>query len=122
MAENTLNEITLTDAVAYTTAWRNAIVKPNVNSFLVPLTDLQGIVDEHVSLGAEHARVYLALVTENGQQVPKILFVGADVREQDILPTKNDPNNADSKVWDVVKPCPPMCNDTTSPLATGILS
>lgn len=122
MENNDTDQITLNAAIAYTTAWRDAPTKPNFNSFLVPLQDLLGIIEEHRSMGAEHARVYMAIMPDATYgTLPKLLFVGADANEDDILPTLNDPNNPDSKIWDVVKPCPPVCGDLSSPLATGTI-
>ena len=123
MSELSSTEITLVEAVERTTAWRDAFTKPTVNAFLVRLDDLQGIINEHRSLGAEYTRVYMTKVfdTDIREYVAGLAFVGAFPDEKDILPSQNDPISPISKIWDVAKPCPPTCGDDTSPLATGNL-
>jgi hypothetical protein len=107
------DQITLRTATTITTNWRNA--NPgSVTSFLVPIVDLQGILNE---MDADYARVYLCL--DGGTE--KIILVGANVNKQDIILNSNRPDSLDSGIYDFTSPCPPTCDDTTSPLATGIL-
>jgi hypothetical protein len=109
------DQITLRTATDWTTNWRNRY--PELLSFLVPMEDLKGVIDEMV-IGAENARVYLGLT---GSGEPKLIFVGADGTEQDIILNPTDPDAEVSGLYDFSNPCPPLCGDTTSPLYTGIL-
>jgi hypothetical protein len=107
------DQITLRVATTITTNWRNA--NPgSVKSFLVPIEDLRGILSDS---DAAYARVYLCL--DGGME--KIIFVGANGSKQDILPTLNRPDAPNSEIYDFTIPCPPTCDDVTSPLNTGIL-
>jgi len=108
------DQISLNDAVAYTTEWRDK--NPgSVTSFLVSIDDLQGIVDE---LGADYARIYLGYGSDG---LEKIMIVGADSEQQDIILDMEHPVSPASGIYDFSNPCPPTCGDTTSPLATGII-
>lgn len=108
------DQICLNDAVTYTTEWRDK--NPGgVTSFIVAIDDLKGVVNE---LGADYARIYLGYGSDG---LEKIMIVGADSSQQDMILDMEDPYSTDSGIYDFSNPCPPTCSDTTSPLATGII-
>lgn len=110
-----LDQITLRTATDWTTNWRDR--HPELISFLVPMEDLKGVINE-IPIGAESARVYLGL-TDSGEH--KLIFVGANELEQDIILNEQNPDAQVSGLYDFSNPCPPICGDTSSPLYTGIL-
>ena len=112
---NTTDQISLNDAVTYTTNWRND--NPgSVNSFLVSIADLQGVVDE---LGSDYARIYLG-IDKSGTE--KIMILGCNSYKQDMIMDTDHPDSKNSGIYDFSSPCPPICDDTTSPLYTGTIT
>jgi hypothetical protein len=129
---NKSNEITLAQAVEWTTLWREKN-STNCKAFLIPAQDLTAVLKEMGILTLENGvyildeeklpnagvRAYMAIDTNvkegNGE---KILVVGTEVvdgNHKDIINKNSDVEMGGSGVYDFSEPCPTTC-DLNSPL------
>jgi hypothetical protein len=108
-------KITEEQAIAWTSAYRSS-PSTNARAFLIPIEDMQGIIDEISDQGGEPcARAYLAM---DGTQ-EKLVIVGTTQDTsapgptvyRDMLPSINPAYS----IYDFTKPCPTWC-DPSSPL------
>lgn len=115
--------VSLVNGIAWTDNWRNSDHTLPVNSFLFDAEDFRAILQEPT---VSYVRLYLGLaVGEKNQLFPKLLCVGANKDQQDIL-ASDVPAPAGGNSWidltgiyDFSHPCPPLCEDPKSPLAGG---
>ncbi len=107
--------IPLTDGIAWTDNWRNSDHHLSANSFLFNADDFRDILKEPT---VRFVRLYVGLkVSGDNSLEPKLICVGADINQQDILSTREAMDT--SGVYDFSHPCPPTCDDPKSPLAGG---
>ena len=116
-------KISLTTATTWTGNWRSAPTTA-ARAFLIPVEDLQGVLNEISGQGGTpKARAYLA-IDDNG--VEKLIFVGTSQDTsspgatiyRDLLPgpTENY-ETASNAIYDFTDPIPPESNaDPSSPL------
>ncbi|WP_432411080.1 hypothetical protein [Rasiella sp. SM2506] len=116
-------KISLATAKQWTQEWRSVESSYNshneVNAFLIPIQDLQGVLAEMGDNPADDAcvRAYLAVNPSTNEE--KLVIVGTQKDKtgvyRDLLPenAENAEGNVNS-VWDFTKACPPMCDDRSS--------
>lgn len=110
--------ITEAEAITWTTAYRGRMPAGSTRAFLIPLADLQGLINEIQGQGGSPmARGYLAYDAATGKD--KLVFCGTTQDNatpgttiyRDMLPS-TAPGN---QLWDFTEPCPSAC-DPSSPL------
>lgn len=107
MTKTTVNTIPLTEAEDWQDNWLAsdslATDPTKIRSFLIPLADLQQVINE---MGVSHARAVLG-ITPQGED--KLMLVGVDDQGATMVnPLLNQ------YVYDLTQPCPPVCG--TGPL------
>jgi len=101
------NEIDLSTAVDYTTAWRNALPQGdfNIKAWLISSDIFTSIISDS---NPPNIRAYIGV---DGDGEYKLVIVGVDDSGNDILYS----SSGDSAIYDFTQPCPNTC-DTDSPL------
>ncbi|WEK34339.1 MAG: hypothetical protein P0Y53_17780 [Candidatus Pseudobacter hemicellulosilyticus] len=112
--------VPLLDGTTWTANWRNSDHHLGAESFLFNADDFRDILKEP---NVAFVRIYIGLrVNSSNNLEPKMICVGADANQKDILSVP-DADSTDagrgSGVYDFSNPCPPLCGDTSSPLAGG---
>jgi len=118
--------IPLKEAQNWTNAWRDKESGYNkhnkCNGFLVPIQDLQGVLNEMKDeKGEGFIRAYLGVDME--LKMEKLIIVGTKPEIQkdgsiiyrDLVPEEGELQTGGGDVWDFTDPCPPAC-DPNSPL------
>ena len=111
------NTISLDTAKKWTKKWRQKESKYNkyheCKAFNIPKIDLQEVLAEK---GVASIRAYLGVDDNN---VEKLMIVGVDENGKDMISTTKDSSlksvQDDGGIYDFVKPCPVIC-DESSPL------
>lgn len=112
-------KITLQTAIDWTQEWRSVESDYNkhneLNAFLIPIQDLQGVLAEMGdNLGDDACvRAYLGVNAKTNEE--KLIIVGtklqADGVYKDLLPVVlNKAEGNINSVWDFTKRCPPSCD------------
>lgn len=114
---STDKKINLDQAKQWTSNWRNAPTTA-ARAFLIPIQDLQGLLEEMNSqLNDPNAcvRAYLA-IDETGEE--KLVFVGTQQDRngvyRDMLPNDDEVGANQDGIWDFTRPCPPRCDDESA--------
>lgn len=117
---STDKKISLADAIAWTKNWRLA-PSTAARAFLIPIEDLQGVINEIKSQGGDPcARAYLAI---DGTGEEKLVIVGTSQDTtttpgttiyRDLLPSATeDYETATNSIYDFTKPCPTYCDPSS---------
>ncbi|MFC6099424.1 hypothetical protein [Olivibacter domesticus] len=112
---DTFYEIPLKEAITWTKNWRKYKQshgkKKNeyIRAFRVDLAELDEIRREK---GTEHVRIYFGLEEKDGVMIEKLVLVGVDDEDNDIIDIKSlSAQPTSSGTFDFSKPCPPTCSE-----------
>lgn len=116
-------KITLQTAIDWTQEWRSVESDYNkhneLNAFLIPIQDLQGVLEEMGANPGDDAcvRAYLGVNSHTNEE--KLIIVGtkkqADGVYKDLLPAVlNKAEGNKNSVWDFTQRCPPHCDESSS--------
>lgn len=116
VVDATENAVSLVDARDMICQWRTvrggegSTMQPDC--FFIPLPDIQNIIALAMKNGGTGVRAYLAV--ETGAPQLKLLMVACQHGETDFVePIAGTPLYT---IYDLIKPCPPLCTDLRSPL------
>lgn len=115
-------KISLTTAQAWTQEWRSVESDYNkhneLNAFLIPIQDLQGVLKEMGANPGDDAcvRAYLGVNATTNEE--KLIIVGTQKDKsgvyRDMLPENaDDAEGNTNSIWDFTKRCPPNCDDSS---------
>lgn len=111
---NTFYEIPLKEAITWTKNWRKQKEKHGkkkndyVRAFRIDLAELDEIRKEK---GTDHIRIYFGIEEKDGEEREKLVLVGVDENDNDIIDIKSLTKSATSGTFDFSKPCPPTCSE-----------
>ena len=110
--------VSLQDAIAWTTNWRESSHELQARSFTLGADDFAAILREP---GVHKVRLYLALeVKPDGDQnqvIEKLICVGVDSEGKDMIYAKENTTEDGEEgtgIYDFSNPCPPLCNSANS--------
>ena len=116
-------KITLATAQTWTQEWRSVESDYNkhneLNAFLIPVQDLQGVLAEMGDNPGDDAYVRAYLGVDATTNEEKLIIVGtekqADGVYKDLLPIAlHKAEGNQYSIWDFAKPCPPYCDKNSS--------
>ena len=115
-------KISLATAQIWTQEWRSVESDYNkhneLNAFLIPIQDLQGVLAEMGANPGDDAcvRAYLGVNADTNEE--KLIIVGTQKDKsgvyRDMLPENaDDAEGNTNSIWDFTKRCPPKCDDSS---------
>jgi len=116
-------KISLTTAQEWTKEWRSVESDYNkhneLNAFLIPIQDLQGVLEEMGPNPGDDAYVRAYLGVNSATNEEKLIIVGTQKDKsgvyRDMLPENaSDAEGNTNSIWDFTQRCPPRCDDSSS--------
>lgn len=116
-------KISLATAQQWTQQWRSVESDYNahneLNAFLIPIQDLQGVLAEMGANTGDDAfvRAYLGVNPDTNEE--KLVIVGTKKDKsgvyRDLLPDTADGTSGNgNSIWDFTQRCPPKCDNQSS--------
>lgn len=110
------NAVTLEAARSMICQWRalrgGSATSTSPDSMFIPLVDIENIIALSVANGGTGVRAYFGVSSEPEEL--RLLLVACKDGETDLIEPIT--GTGLSTIYDLIKPCPPLCKDTKSPL------